>query len=167
MDLRNDLYEKILNQSANFFHTHSTGRLISRVTNDVEKIQFACSTALADALKQGLTFVAFIVIVFAIDWTLALASFIVAPLIIYPSKFLGRKIHKTSRSSQDKMEEISNVLQETITGHRIVKAFGMEEFELNKFKQATRRLAQVNLKWVRHKPSLHPIWKSLALSHSA
>ena len=149
MDLRNDLYEKILNQSASFFHTHSTGRLISRVTNDVEKIQFACSTALADALKQGLTFIALIVIVFSIDWTLALASFIVAPLIIYPSKFLGRKIHKTSRSSQDKMEDISNVLQETITGHRIVKAFGMEDFELNKFKQATRRLAQVNLKWVR------------------
>ena len=149
MDLRNDLYEKILNQSANFFHTHSTGRLISRVTNDVEKIQFACSTALADALKQGLTFVAFIVIVFAIDWTLALASLIVAPLIIYPSKFLGRKIHKTSRSSQDKMEEISNILQETITGHRIVKAFGMEQFELRKFKHATRRLMQVNLKWVR------------------
>src|SRR5678815_380562 len=90
---------------------HSTGRLISRVTNDVEKIQFACSAALADALKQGLTFIALIVIVFSIDWTLALASFIVAPLIIYPSKFLGRKIHKTSRSSQDKMEEISNVLQ--------------------------------------------------------
>jgi ATP-binding cassette, subfamily B, bacterial MsbA len=149
MDLRNDLYEKILNQSASFFHTHSTGRLISRVTNDVERIQFACSTALADALKQGLTFIAFIVIVFAIDWTLALASLFVAPLIIYPSKFLGRKIHKTSRSSQDKMEEISNILQETITGHRIVKAFGMEGFELNKFKQATRRLAHVNLKWVR------------------
>jgi len=149
MDLRNDLYEKILNQSASFFHTHSTGRLISRVTNDVEKIQFACSTALADALKQGLTFITFIVIVFAIDWTLALASFIVAPLIIYPSKFLGRKIHKTSRSSQDKMEEISNILQETITGHRIVKAFGMEDFELTKFKHATHRLAQVNLKWVR------------------
>ena len=149
MDLRNELYERILYQSANFFHTHSTGRLISRVTNDVEKIQFACSTALADALKQGLTFVVFAGIVFAIDWTLALASFVVAPLIIYPSKFLGRKIHKTSRSSQDKMEEISNILQETITGHRIVKAFGMEGFEFSKFKQSTRRLAQVNLKWVR------------------
>ncbi|MBM3803280.1 MAG: ABC transporter ATP-binding protein [Acidimicrobiia bacterium] len=149
MDLRNDVYDKILHQSASFFHSHATGRLISRVTNDVEKIQFACSTVLADALKQSLTFVAFMAIVFAIDWTLALASLVIAPLIIYPSKFLGRKIHKTSRSSQDKMEEISNVLQETITGHRIVKAFGMEEFELNRFRQATRRLAYVNLKWVR------------------
>lgn len=149
VDLRNELYEKILYQSSSFFHLHSTGRLISRVTNDVEKIQFACSTALADGLKQGLTFIAFIGLVFAIDWTLALASFIVAPLVIYPSKFLGRKIHRTSRSSQDKMEEISNILQETITGHRIVKAFGMEDFELSKFKQATRRLAKINLNWIR------------------
>jgi ATP-binding cassette, subfamily B, bacterial MsbA len=149
MDLRNALYEKVLHQSASFFHVHSTGRLISRITNDIEKIQFATSTALADALKQGLTFLAFSYLVFAIDWTLALASFVVAPLVFYPSKFLGRRIHKTSRSSQDKMEEITNILQETITGHRIVKAFGMEAFELSKFKQATRRLAKINLNWIR------------------
>jgi subfamily B ATP-binding cassette protein MsbA len=149
MDLRNELYEKILQQSSSFFHAHPTGRLISRVTNDIEKIQFASSTALADALKQGLTFLAFIYLVFAIDWTLALASFVLAPLVFYPSRFLGRKIHKTSRSSQDKMEDITNILQETITGHRIVKAFGMEGFELGKFKQATQRLARINLKWIR------------------
>ena len=149
MDLRNELYEKILRQSSSFFHVHSTGRLISRVTNDIEKIQFASSTALADALKQGLTFLAFLYLVFTIDWALALASFVLAPLVFYPSRFLGRKIHKTSRSSQDKMEEITNILQETITGHRIVKAFGMESFELGKFKQATRRLARINLNWIR------------------
>ncbi|PYV43918.1 MAG: multidrug ABC transporter ATP-binding protein [Acidobacteria bacterium] len=149
MDLRNQLYERVLNQSSSFFHTHSTGRLISRITNDIEKIQFASSTALADALKQGLTFLACLYLAFAIDWRLALASFLLAPLVIYPSKFFGKKIHKSSRSSQDKMEEISNILQETITGHRIVKAFGMEKFELSKFKQATRRLARINLTWVR------------------
>jgi subfamily B ATP-binding cassette protein MsbA len=149
MDLRNDLYDKILNQSSSFFHIHSTGGLISRVTNDIEKIQFASSTVLADALKQSLTFVAFIYLVFSIDWSLALASFVLAPLVFYPSRFLGKKIHKTSRSSQDRMEEITNILQETITGHRIVKAFRMESFELAKFKQATRRLARINLSWIR------------------
>jgi subfamily B ATP-binding cassette protein MsbA len=149
MDLRNELYEKILHQSSGFFYVHSTGRLISRITNDIERIQFASSTALADALKQGLTFLVFVYVVFAIDWTLALASFVLAPLVFYPSKFLGRKIHKTSRSSQDKMEEITNILQETITGHRIVKAFRMEAFELGKFKEATRRLSRINLNWIR------------------
>src|SRR6266480_4224362 len=149
MDLRNQLYERVLNQSSSFFHSHSTGRLISRITNDIEKIQFASSTALADALKQGLTLLACLYLAFAIDWRLTLTSLLLAPLVIYPSKFFGKKIHKSSRSSQDKMEEISNILQETITGHRIVKAFGMEKFELSKFKQATRRLARINLSWVR------------------
>ncbi len=149
MDLRNELYGKILSQSSSFFYEHPTGRLISRVTNDVEKIQFACSTALADALKQGLTFIVFMYLVFSIDWTLALASCFIAPMVIYPSRFLGAKIRKTSASSQDKMEEISNLLHETIAGHRIVKAFSMEKFELSRFRQATRRLARINLRWIR------------------
>ncbi len=149
MDLRNDVYAKILGQSSSFFYQHSTGRLISRVTNDIEKIQFACSTALADFLKQGLTFIVFIYLVFSIDWGLALASCTLAPLVIYPSRFIGAKIRRTSASSQDKMEEISNLLQETIVGDRVVKAFGMEHFELGKFRQATRRLARFNLRWLR------------------
>jgi len=161
MDLRNHIYERVLNQSSSFFHTHSTGRLISRITNDIERIQFASSTALADALKQGLTFLACVYLVFAIDWGLALTSFLLAPLVIYPSRFFGRKIHKSSRSSQDKMEEITNILQETITGHRIVKAFGMENFELGKFRQATRRLARINLSWVRVHAIASPLMELL------
>lgn len=149
MDLRNELYARILSQSSSFFYEHPTGKLISRVTNDIEKIQFACSTALADALKQGLTFIIFMYLVFSIDWTLALASCFLAPMVIYPSRFLGARIQKTSASSQDKMEEISNLLHETIVGHRIVKAFRMEKFELSKFRQATRRLARINLRWIR------------------
>src|SRR5438093_2379141 len=76
MDLRNHIYERVLNQSSSFFHNHSTGRLISRITNDIEKIQFASSTVLADALKQGLTLLACLCLVFAIDWSLALTSFL-------------------------------------------------------------------------------------------
>ncbi|HVN80486.1 MAG TPA: ABC transporter transmembrane domain-containing protein [Terriglobia bacterium] len=149
MTIRNRLYSKILNQSSSFFHSHSTGRLISRVTNDVEKIQFAASTNLADALKQGLNLAVFLAIIFYADWKLAFGSILIAPVIIWPSKYIGKKIRKSSRSSQDKMGEISDILQETITGHRIVKAFGMEAFEREKFRQATGRLARINLSWIR------------------
>ena len=149
MTIRNRLYSKILSQSSSFFYSHSTGRLISRVTNDVEKIQFAASTNLADALKQGLNLVVFLAIIFYADWKLALGSVLIAPIIIWPSRFFGKKIRKSSRSSQDKLGEISDILQETITGHRIVKAFGMETFEREKFKQATRRLVKINLSWIR------------------
>jgi subfamily B ATP-binding cassette protein MsbA len=123
--------------------------LISRVTNDIEKIQFASSTVLADALKQSLLLLTYLGMAFSADVTLTLASFLLAPLVIYPSRFFGRKVRRSSRSSQDKMEEISHILQETITGHRVVKAFMMEVFELSRFKQATRRLARINLNWIR------------------
>jgi subfamily B ATP-binding cassette protein MsbA len=149
MSIRNNLYVKILNQSSSFFHSHSTGRLISRVTNDVEKIQFAASTNLADGLKQGLNLCVFLAIIFYADWKLALGSILITPIIIWPSRFFGKKIRKSSRFSQEKLGEISDMLQETITGHRIVKAFGMETFEREKFKQATRRLARINLSWIR------------------
>lgn len=149
MTIRNRLYSKILDQSASFFHSHSTGRLISRVTNDVERIQFAASTNLADALKQGLNLAVFLAIIFYADWKLAFGAILLAPIIIWPSKYFGKKIRKSSRSSQDKLGEISDILQETITGHRIVKAFGMEAFEREKFKQATSRLARINLSWIR------------------
>ncbi|MEW5974555.1 MAG: ABC transporter ATP-binding protein [Acidobacteriota bacterium] len=149
MNIRNDLYRRILSHSSSFLHTHSTGRLISRVTNDIEKIQFASSTVLADALKQGLTLVVFLYIIFSVDWALASVSLLIAPLVVYPSRVFGRKIRQSSHSSQDKMSEISELLQETITGHRVVKSFGMENFELGKFKQATRRLAKINLSWIR------------------
>jgi subfamily B ATP-binding cassette protein MsbA len=69
--------------------------------------------------------------------------------VIYPSRFFGRKVRRSSRSSQEKMEEISHILQETITGQRVVKAFMMEKFELGRFKQATKRLAKVNMGWIR------------------
>ena len=149
MTMRNMVYANILNQSSSFFHSRSTGRLISRVTNDIEKIQFASSTNLADALKQVLSLAVFLSVVFYADWKLALGSILIAPIIVLPSKYFGKKIRKSSRSSQDKLGEISDILQETITGHRIVKAFGMESFEKEKFRQATRRLAKINLSWIR------------------
>jgi subfamily B ATP-binding cassette protein MsbA len=156
MNLRNDLYAKILYQSSSFFHSHSTGRLISRVTNDVEKIQFAASTNLADGLKQSLNLVVFLAIILYADWKLALGSILITPIIIWPSRFFGKKIRKSSRFSQEKLAEISDILQETITGHRIVKAFGMEAFERGKFKQATRRLAKINLSWIRMQSMASP-----------
>jgi subfamily B ATP-binding cassette protein MsbA len=155
-DLRNQLYEKIMHQSVSFFHAHPTGRLISRVLNDIEKIQFACSTVLADALKQSFLLVTFLSIAFSKDAALTLASFLLAPLVIYPSRYFGRKVRRSSRSSQERMEEISHILQETITGQRVVKAFMMENFELARFKQSTKRLARVNMNWIRMQTMASP-----------
>ena len=160
-DLRNLLYSKLIRQSISFFTRNSTGRLMSTVTNDIERIQFAVSQTAADLLKQVFTLAALLGVLFYLDWRLALGSLILVPLVVFPSRNLGRYIRISSRSSQDKMAEMSNVLQETFSGIRIVKAFGTEHSEVEKFKASTRRLLRVSLRWVRAQAATSPIMELL------
>lgn len=149
MHLRNDLYKKILNQPTSFFQRNPTGMLISRVTNDIDKIQYAASTVMSDALRQVFTLIGMAVVLVFFNWQLALIAVALAPLVAIPSVKFGRKIRSTTRSSQDKMADMTNILHETFSGIRIVKAFVMEKFEFGRFKEASRRLLHFNLKWVR------------------
>lgn len=160
-DLRNLLYSKIIAQSLSFFHKHPTGRLMSAITSDIERIQVAVSQTAADTLKQSFTLVALLGTLFYYDPGLALISMILIPMVVFPSAKLGRYIRASSRSSQDKMGELNNVLQEAFTGIRIVKAFAMESFEVEKFRNATRRLLKVSLRWVRAQAVSSPLMEVL------
>jgi len=160
-DLRNLLYTKIIEQSISFFAKNPTGRLMSAVTSDIERIQYAVSQTAADMLKQSFTLLGLLGVIFYLDWKLALASMILIPLVVVPSANLGRYIRASSRSSQDKMADLNNVLQETFSGIRIVKAFAMESFEVAKFKAATRRLLGVSLRWVRAQAVASPLMEVL------
>jgi subfamily B ATP-binding cassette protein MsbA len=160
-DLRNLLYSKLIEQSISFFHRNPTGRLMSTITSDIERIQFAVSQTAADTLKQSFTLVFLLGALFYYDWKLALISMVLIPLVVFPSAKLGRYIRASSRSSQDKMGELNNVLQETFSGIRIVKAFAMESFEIEKFKTATRRLLRVSLRWVRAQAVSSPLMEVL------
>lgn len=160
-DLRNLLYSRIIQQSIAFFTRNPTGSLMSAITSDIEKIQNAVSQASADFLKQTFTLAGLLAVVFYVDWRLALGSLLLVPFVVLPSANIGRYIRVSSRSSQDKMAELNNVLQETFTGIRIVKAFGMELFELSKFKAATQRLLKINLRWVRAQAATSPLMEVL------
>ena len=160
-DLRNLLYSKLIKQSISFFAKNPTGRLMSAITSDIERIQFAVSQTAADMLKQSFSLIALLGALFYSDWRLALISMILIPMVVLPSAKLGRYIRASSRSSQDKMAELNNVLQETFSGIRIVKAFAMESFEIEKFKSATRRLLRVSLRWVRAQAVSSPLMEVL------
>ena len=160
-DLRNLLYSKIIVQSLAFFHKNPTGRLMSAITSDIERIQIAVSQTAADMLKQSFTLIGLLGVIFYVDWRLAALSMILIPLVVFPSAKLGRYIRASSRSSQDKMGELNNVLQETFSGIRIVKAFAMEPFEIEKFKTTTRRLLRVSLRWVRAQAVSSPLMEVL------
>ncbi|MES1260228.1 MAG: ABC transporter transmembrane domain-containing protein [Acidobacteriota bacterium] len=147
-DLRNQVFEKVLRHGAAFFESTSTGRLMSSVMNDIDKIQTACSDMFADLLRQIFSLIGLLVVIFGTDWRLALFALLLFPVILIPTARLGKKIRRTSRHTQDATGELNQVLQEAITGHQVVKAFGAEKYELRRFRAAGERLLRVNVRKV-------------------
>jgi len=145
-DLRNDVFERILYQPLGFFHFNPTGELISRISNDVDRIQTAASETLAEFLKQAAILIFLLIAIFAIDWKLAAVSLILAPLVFYPAIWFGKNLRLLSKSNQEEMAEMANILYETVTGNRIVKAFTMEQAEVGKFRKVTQRIFKLNLR---------------------
>ena len=147
-DLRNDLYESILRRSVSFFQKHSTGTILSTLINDVERVQFAMSTVMSDFLQQFFTFLFLIVVVILYGGKLAWVLLLFVPVVISSARRIGRSVRTTTRTGQDKLAEIQNILHETVTGNRIVKAFNMERWEMVRFRDAARRLFRANLRSV-------------------
>jgi subfamily B ATP-binding cassette protein MsbA len=147
-DLRNRLYDTLLQRSISFFSRHSTGTLVSTVVNDVEKVQVTLTIALAEFLQQFFTLVFLIGVVIVLGHRLALVLLIFVPFVVVSAGKIGRRVRTTTRKGQDKLADIQNILHESIAGNRIVKAFGMENWESSRFHAAARRLFRANLKSV-------------------
>lgn len=147
-DLRDDLYNAILRQSAAFFSKHATGTLLSTMVSDIDRVQYAMSAVLAEFLQQIFTFIFTAAAVVVIGGRLAWVLLLFAPVIVYSSRKIGSRVRHHTRRGQDKLAEIQNILHETITGNRIVKAFNTENWEISRFRQAARRLFRANLKSV-------------------
>ena len=156
-DLRNNLYKKVLARSISFFSRYPTGTLVSTIVNDVEKVQFALSTVMAEFLQQFFTFLALAAVVVLTGRSMAWILLLFIPLVFISSRKIGRRVRQTTRKGQDKLAEIQNILHETITGNRIVKAFSMETWENLRFFQAARRLFRANLKSVRAQALSSPL----------
>jgi subfamily B ATP-binding cassette protein MsbA len=156
-DLRNQLYDHVLNQSFTFFSRNTTGSLMSHITTDVEKIQTAVSELAGDVLKEGLTVVGLVIVLLVKDWQLALISLVGMPLAFLPLVRLTRYLRASSETSLRRWRDISEILQETISGFRVVKAFGMENFEIGRFRRAAQRLFHVNMRITRTSAVMPPI----------
>jgi len=160
-DLRNRLYEHILKQSFGFLGRRTTGSLMSHITSDVERVQSAVAELTGDLLKEGLTIVGLLVVLFYMDWRLALLSLVGMPLAIHPLVRLGQRLRASNESSLRRWKDISEILQETISGFRVVKAFGMEGFEIGRFRRATARLLNVNMRITRTTAILPPLMEGV------
>jgi ATP-binding cassette, subfamily B, bacterial MsbA len=161
-DLRNQLYERMIGQSHRFFTERPTGEMVSRVVSDADAIQAAVSTRMGDLLQESLTLAGLVAYLFYINPFLALVSLVGAPLIVVPVVQFGKRLRRTTHRSQERMAEIATLLEETIRGVRIVKAFTMEPFEIGRFREATRRHLRWTLSASRVQAATSPVMELLA-----
>ena len=136
-ELRTELFERILGQSAAFFARRSTGQLLSRVNNDVGLLQRAVSETIGDLARESVTVIGYAGLLIYIDGGLALVCLTAAPIVVYPLARLGKRLRTVSRRSQEALEGLSHVAGEAFAGHRIVKAFLAEGREAKKFRAAS------------------------------
>jgi subfamily B ATP-binding cassette protein MsbA len=141
--LRQQLYDHLQRLSLSFFDRIPTGLLMSRITNDVNLIQGAVSNAVTGLLKDFFSIIGLMVVIFYRDWKLALMAMLVLPVAFFPIVKFGRMLRRISTKSQESIGDISVILHETISGNRIVKAFGMEQYEKERF-------SKENIKYFRY-----------------
>ena len=156
-DLRNRIYEHINSLSISYFNRTRTGQLISRITNDVTLVNGGVSASFYTMVKNPLLIIAYLGIAFYLSWQLTLAAFIILPFSLVVISWIGLKLRKRSAVSQERMADVTSVLQETIAGMRIVKAFGMEKFEIKKFSEQAYRYFKSLIKLTRTRNLASPL----------
>lgn len=147
--LRGTLYSHLTMQSLAYFSAHSTGKLMARIISDVEKLQETVSSTLTDFIREIILLLFLLGWIFYIDWRMALMALLVAPPILISTLELGKRARGHGGRSQECLAGLSNILQETISGQRVVKAFCMETYEQARFQTASKNLFRVNLKTAR------------------
>jgi subfamily B ATP-binding cassette protein MsbA len=155
--LRDGLYERIQDLPISFFQREKTGVLMSRVTNDVNVIKNMVSSVVSGSLRDIFTIIGLIFVIFYLDWEMALFAIIILPVAFLPIVVLGRKVRKVTTGSQIAMADLTSSLHETFIGNKIVKAFGMEEYEKKRFSGKNRKLFKLDMKRVRFQALSSPI----------
>ncbi len=137
-DLRNQVYAHLQTLSLSFFHSRRTGALLSRLTNDISLVRGALAAGFSNLIKSSLLLAVCLFWIFWTSWRLALVSLVVVPFSLVLIVWLGRKLRRRSSITQERMADLNAILQETLTGIRVVKAFAMERFEQAKFERASQ-----------------------------
>jgi subfamily B ATP-binding cassette protein MsbA len=161
-DLRQDAYRALLDQSTRYSSESSSGELMSRLLSDAEQIQSAFGSRLADFVQGSLTMVLVLVYVFSLNFQLALAVLVVAPLLIVPIVGNFRKLRRTGMSARERIGEMGAILGETLRGHRLIKTYAMEDFEAERFGEANRRYFGASRQTMRLQALNSPLMEILA-----
>jgi subfamily B ATP-binding cassette protein MsbA len=161
-DLRRDAYGRLLTQSASFYSRSTTGDLLARLLSDVELIQSAFGTRLADFVQGAVTIALVLVYVVSLNGRLSLFVLLLAPILLLPIVEVTRRLRKTTFSSRERIGEMGALLSETLRGHRVIKTYGMEGFEADRFARANDRYFRVTRRTVRIQALNSPMMEVIA-----
>jgi subfamily B ATP-binding cassette protein MsbA len=148
-DIRVDLFDAVVRQSLEFFQAHPTGLIMSRILGDVQRLQRVSTAVLADLMRVTAMVPFLVVVIFVTDWKMALFASVALPLLAYPMVRLGKRLRRASVRSQESMAEVSSVLNETISGVKVVQGFGMERFESDRFRTSLDEMLRADLRATR------------------
>ncbi len=145
-DLRNLVFDAVLRQSPRYFHDISSGMLMARVVNDVRLVQEALAERFGDLLQSSVTLIAILAYLFSLNLHLSLVVLLLAPALLAPVVYFARRLRRRSWQSQERMGDLTTVLDEAVQGMTVIQAFGMEKFEAKRFRNATYRHFWANLR---------------------
>ncbi|MFQ5669954.1 MAG: ABC transporter ATP-binding protein [Acidobacteriota bacterium] len=156
-DLRSDLYEQIQRQSLKFFSAHPTGLLISRLTHDVSVLQSTLGMPSAEIVRLSFSLVFLFLAAMLMDWRLCLICTVVLPVTIYPATRFARKIKHSTSTSQSRLADLADRLQETIVGRRVVRSFNTEGYEINRFRALLGKMLRAERKAIKYMALTQPV----------
>jgi subfamily B ATP-binding cassette protein MsbA len=145
-NIRDKLYRNLIHQSIDFLTKSKTGDLVSRISNDIEKVKLAVAETLAVYIRETLTLLLLLAVIFYQDWGMASISLVLIPVAAVPLLYFGRKVKKSGIQSQETIGELANFMSESAMGNKIVKAYNMEEYEIGKFRQLNHKHFRINAK---------------------
>jgi ATP-binding cassette, subfamily B, bacterial MsbA len=162
MDIRNELFGKLLNHSMDFYNKIRTGFLMSRVANDTRSMQMALTTVSSDVFKQPVTLIAGIIALVKIDWRFTIVTLILFPVCLIPIRIFGRRARRAVQDEQKGMVQMTVTMQETFGGIRVIKSFTREEHQEKSFVKSTRQQFSNAMRMVRAMEAVGPMVETIA-----
>ena len=163
MDLRNALFAKLLTLPTRYFDDHSAGNLLSRLTYDVNQVMTATTQALVSLVKDGLSVIGPLGWMLYLNWQLSLMAFLIAPGIALIMRLVSRRLRRLSRELQELMGDLNHVIDEVLQGHKVIRIFGGQDYERERFHRVNNRVRQFNLKLAALSEGSGPLVQLLAI----
>jgi len=160
-DIRNDAYAGNVRQDMAFFNSQSTGELMSRMTNDIGAMQEGMASVVCGLFRDMISAGSLLGVIFSRNWQLALISFIVIPATAYPAQLIGKKIKNASGRSLNVMGGLTAILQETFSGIKVIKAFGLEDKTIERFRRVNLEYFNQVRRFIKYESLAMPVSEAI------